>query len=270
MKNLITNNIAASTLNNLHSNRELFYFFCWRDIKVRYKQTFVGIAWVILQPFLSMVVFSFIFGSISGFSSGNIPYPLFVFSGLIYWNLFSRSLSSASECIIVNQNLIKKIYLSKIIILLASVIVNLVDFFFAFLFLLFLNLYYHYQLPLGAILFTPVALLILLLLAIGGGAVLAVWNVYYRDVRFIIPYMLQIFLFLTPVVYSLDKINNTYKSLLLLNPLTGVMSGVRSLFFGVEQFNYQIIFISIIFSLIIFFTGIFYFQSQEKKFAEVV
>lgn len=248
--------------------RELFYFLAWRDIKVRYKQTTIGIIWAILQPFLTMIVFTFFFNKVAGISSGNIPYPLFAFTGLIFWNYFSSALSDTSNSLIANQSIITKVFFPRIIIPFSTAIVPLVDFFFAFLLLIVLFFVFHIQInPLELLIIIP-ALLLSFITALGFGEFLAILNVQYRDIRYALPFFIQLLLFVTPVIYSINKLPKEFQLLLYLNPLTGVIEASRSVLLHQSNVNINGIAISIVSSCFLFLLGGFFFTKYERDIAD--
>jgi len=256
-------------LKELWRFRELFYFLSWRDIKVRYKQTFLGIAWAVLQPFLAMVVFSIFFGKVAGISGGEIPYPIFVYSGLLFWNYFANSLSTASNSLIAAQNIIQKVYFPKIIIPLSSTLVFLLDFFFSFIILIGLMFYYHFfPTIIGALLVIP-ALVITFLSLSGLSLIFSSINVKYRDVRYALPFFIQILIFLTPVIYP-ASILGKHQWLMYLNPMSGVIETVRTGLLGVGAINWSVFGFSALLSILLFLLGIMYFKRSERFFADII
>lgn len=237
---------------------------------MRYKQTIVGIFWVILQPFLAMMVFTFVFGTIAKISTGDIPYPVFVYSGLILWNLFARSVITASDSITSNRALVKSVYFPKITLPLAAVATNLVDFLAAFLVLLILMIYFSVKPNLVGFFILPIAIFIIMLLSSGIGSILASLNAVYRDIRFVVPYALQIALFLTPVVYPTDFVGERYRIILILNPLVGVIETARVSLLTTANIRFSPLLGSIILSWLIFFLGVYYFQKKEAKISDVI
>src|SRR3989344_4756928 len=187
--------------------RGLFYFLAWRDVKVRYKQTVFGVGWAVLQPFIMMVVFSIIFGKIAKIPSDSIPYPVFVYTGLLLWNLFSSSLGGVSQSLVGNATIIQKVYVPKLIIAVSSVLVYLVDFFFASLVLMGIMIYYHFLPDLRGLLILPLVLFITIVSSLGLGLFLAALNVRYRDVRYVLPFFIQLLIFVTPVIYPISIIS---------------------------------------------------------------
>src|SRR3989344_6474889 len=220
--------------------KELLYFFVWRDIKVRYKQTIIGIGWAIFQPFVTMVVFSVFFGKLIQVPSDGIPYPIFVYTGLLFWQLFSSALGDTSNSLIANASIVTKVYFPRIILPLADTANKFVDLFFASLALIFLMFHYGYMPGLSGILLIPVLLLITAGTAVGAGLILASINVKYRDVRYILPYFMQILLFLTPVIYP-SSIAGKYAWLLAANPMTGVIKAARGALLGTEPVNWLLL-----------------------------
>lgn len=272
MEKIITSRSSSllSGLKETWKNRELLYYLSLRDIKVRYKQTIAGFVWLLLQPILTVLVFTFLFGQITNISSSNIPYPIFVFSGLIFWNLFSRSIITASESIVANQNLVKKVAFPRIILPLASIGVHLVDFFFSFIIFLILIFIFRYQPSILGFAILPFILLITLILSIGIGCFFASINVKYRDVRLLLPFLIQLLFFLTPIIYPLRSISSNYRILLLLNPFAGIVETFKGVFFKTQSIDIKVIFFSSALSIIIFFIGINKFQRSEKYFADIV
>lgn len=250
--------------------RELFYFFAWRDIKLRYKQAVLGIAWAILQPFLMMVVFSIIFGRLANISSDNIPYPIFVYAGLLLWNVFSNSLNNASYSLISNINIIQKIYLPRIILPISSIVVSLLDFIFAFLIFGGIILYYRFPPNLWGLLLLPLLLFITVVAALGLGLFLAALNVKYRDVRHALPFFTQLLIFTAPVIYPVSIIPKSYQWILALNPMTGVIEIFKSSFLGTGELNWGTFTISIIASIVFLVFGLWYFLKTEKTFADII
>ncbi len=256
-------------LKELWRFKELFYFLAWRDIKVRYKQTSMGIAWAVLQPFLTMVIFSVIFGRLAGISSGAIPYPIFVYSGLLFWNYFSNALSTASSSLVAEQNIIQKVYFPKIIIPLASTFVFLLDFFFASIVLGGLMIYYHFSPTLTGVLLLVPSLIITFFCISGLGLIFSSVNVKYRDVRYALPFFIQLLLFLTPVIYP-ASILGKHQWLLYLNPMSGVIETMRAGLLGVGTVNWPIFGFSALLSILLFILGLLYFNKSERFFADII
>lgn len=250
--------------------RELLYIFAWRDIKVRYKQTIFGIGWAIFQPFVTMVILSVIFGRLAAVPSEGIPYPIFLYTGLLLWNYFSSALTSASDCLVSNEGIIKKVYFPRLILPLSTAVTPLVDFCFAFLVLIGMMIYFHYTPTLLGIVFLPILLLISLLSASGLGFFLASVNVKFRDVRYILPFLIQLLLYITPVIYPLSIIPEKYRWIMLLNPMTGILSFARATMLGSGSVDWLQLGFSGLISLIILFLGIVYFRKTERFFADIL
>lgn len=262
--------LAGLNFKEIWSYRELFYFFAWRDIKLRYRQTFFGIAWAVMQPFITMVVFSVVFGKLAEMPSDNIPYPIFVYAGLLLWNIFSNSLNFASQSLIGSANIIQKIYLPKIIIPAASVVVTLVDFLFAGLIFLGIIFYYGFIPHFQGLLLLPILLLITILASLGLGWFFAAVNVRYRDIRYALPFFIQLLIFITPVIYPISIVPNAYKWLLTINPMTGVIETFKAGFLGTMPINWTVLAISAVMSILFFIFGLVYFLKTEKTFADII
>lgn len=262
--------LAVLDIQELWKYRELLYFLSWRDIKLRYRQTVIGVAWAILQPFVMMVVFSIVFGGIAKVPSDNIPYPIFAFSGLLLWNIFSNSLNNASQSLISSSNIIQKVYLPRIILPTASIMVTLVDFFFAFIVFMGILIYFQFLPNLIGFLFIIPLVFITLVASLGLGLFLAALNVKYRDVRYALPFFIQIMIFVTPVIYPISIVSEKYKWILALNPMTGVIETFRSLFLGTSNIDWVTLLISTIVSVLMLVFGIWYFLKTEKTFADII
>lgn len=256
-------------LKELWHYKELFYIFAWRDIKVRYKQTAIGVLWAILQPFLSMVVFSVFFGGLANIPSSGIPYPIFVFSGLLFWNYFSTSLTSSSNSLVSNEAIIKKIYFPRLLLPLSATITPLVDFFLAGVILAGLMVYYHFAPTLLGLLLVPVLIIITLLTASGVGAFLASINVRYRDVREALPFFIQILFFVTPVIYPTTLVPERFQWLLGLNPMSGIIEAARAGIVGTGDVNFPLLGVAAIMAVLFFVFGLYYFKKTERIFADV-
>lgn len=249
--------------------KELLYFFVWRDLKVRYKQTAIGAGWAIIQPFFAMVVFSVFFGTLAKMPSDGIPYPIFVYTGLLFWQFFSASLSETSSTLISNRSIITKVYFPRLILPISSIAVQFVDFFVASIVLVFLMFYYGFVPHFSGLLLIPFLLLISFLAAMGGGMVLASLNVKYRDIRYIFPYFIQLMMFLTPVIYP-PSIAGKYAWILSINPMTGVIKGARGAILGTEVVNWLLLSISLLAVIILFVLGLYMFKKAERHFADII
>lgn len=250
--------------------RELLIVFAWRDIKVRYKQTILGATWAILQPLISMFIFTIFFGNFAKISSGNLPYPLFVLTGLVFWNYFSGILSRASSSLIENEGIVKKVYFPREILPLSTVGGNLIDFGISLLLLVFVSLYFHIVPNISALFIVPIGIIIGTLGAGGLGLLLASLNVKYRDVRYALPFFIQIMIFLTPVIYPTSIMRQSFRYVIALNPMTGVIDAARMVFSGGSEINILILAISGASSLLLFIVGLYYFKSTERFFADLV
>jgi len=249
--------------------KELFYIFSWRDIKVRYKQTAIGVIWALIQPIMLMVVFSVFFGNLVGVRSDGIPYPIFAFSGLLFWNYFSASLTKSSNTLVENENVIKKIYFPRLILPFSAAITPLVELFIAFLVYVGLMIYYQYTPSLEGILLLPLLIIISFLSASGLGSFLAAINVRYRDIREALPFLIQTLFFVTPVIYPTTLVPEKFQWILALNPMTGIIETSRAGMIGNQPINYSLLSISAIVAIVLFVLGIFYFRKTERVFADI-
>lgn len=250
--------------------RELLYIFAWRDIKVRYKQTIFGILWVIFQPFVTMTIFTFFFGKMAKIPSGELPYSLFVLCGLVFWTFFSGTISHASDSLVANEGIIKKVYFPKILLPLSSVITGLVDFFINLILLIIFAIFLGITVrPIGLIIF-PLAIFLTSITSIGLGLILSSFNVKYRDVRYILPFFIQILLFVTPIIYPLSIVSSTNRIIMALNPMTTVVEAVRFVFSPTYMLRPELVLISLICAILIFIFGLWYFRRTEDFFADIV
>jgi lipopolysaccharide transport system permease protein len=249
--------------------KELLYFFVWRDLKVRYKQTFIGVAWAIFQPFITMVVFSVFFGGLAKIPSDGVPYPIFVYVGLLFWQFFSSALSDTSNALISNQAIVTKVYFPRLILPISSVVTKFIDFAVATLILVGLMIYYGYMPHISGLLIIPLLLLITFMASVGIGLFLASINVKYRDVRYALPFFIQIMLFLTPVIYP-ASIAGKYSFILALNPMMGVIQGARAALLGTTPINWALINISLVGTLILMVFGVYIFKKTERYFADII
>jgi lipopolysaccharide transport system permease protein len=252
----------------LWAYRELLYVLTMRDIRVRYKQTVLGFAWAIIQPMMMMVVFSIFFGHLAQIPSDGHPYPIFVYAALLPWSFFSNSITSSANSVVGSANLVSKVYFPRLIIPLSSVGSGLVDFAIATTILLLLMIYYGVSWTFN-LLIVPLLVAEVVLTALGVGTFLAALNVAYRDFRYVIPFMVQFWLFATPVVYPASIVPPQWQWTLYLNPMAGVVEGFRSAFLG-QSFDASLLLISLVVSTILFGAGITYFQKVERRFADVI
>ena len=249
--------------------RELIYFLTWRDIMVRYKQTVLGAAWAVIQPFFTMVVFSVFFGKLAKLSSEGIPYPVFAYCALLPWHYFAEAMSRSSSSLVGSSNLITKVYFPRLVIPLSSVLSPVVDFVIAFVVLVGMMLYYGMR-PTAAIVWLPLFLLLALVTALGVGMWLSALNVQYRDVRYVIPFLTQFWMFATPVAYSSSLVPERWRALYGLNPMAGVVEGFRWALLGTGQTPGPMLAVSVAVVLLLLVSGAFYFRRMEKTFADVV
>jgi len=256
-------------LRELWDYRELLYFFSWRDIKVRYKQTTIGIAWAVFQPLITMVIFSVFFGRLAEIPSDGVPYPIFVFIGLLFWQFFSGSLSDTSNSLVSNQAIVTKVYFPRLILPISAVIVKMVDFLIASVILIGLMIYYHFTPTLLGIAVFPILLIITFMASIGFGLFLASINVKYRDVRYVLPFFIQILMYLTPVIYP-ASIAGKYSWILALNPMTGVIQTARTALLGTTPINWLLVTISFVATVIVMLVGIYTFKKTERYFADII
>jgi lipopolysaccharide transport system permease protein len=250
--------------------RELFYFLAWRDILVRYKQTAIGIAWALIRPFLTMVVFTVVFGNLAKLPSEGVPYPILVFSAMLPWQFFANALSECSNSLIGNANLISKVYFPRLIVPVSAIVVSFVDFMISGIILLGLMAYYNYV-PSWRILMLPVFVAIAFAASIGAGLLFASLNVKYRDFRFIVPFITQIGLYISPVGFSSNIVPEQYRLLYSLNPMVGVIDGFRWSILGGDAKLYLPGFalsLGLVFLMLII--GIVYFRKMERTFADVI
>lgn len=259
---------SAIELRDLWAFRELLYFLTWRDVKVRYKQTELGIAWAILQPLLTMLIFTLFFGRLAGIPSDNIPYPIFAYAGLLPWTFFANAISNSGNSLVGNANLITKVYFPRMMIPGATVAAGLVDFAIAFVILVILMIYYGVA-PTWSVLMFPVLVVLTTVLALGVGLWLSALNVKYRDVRFALPFMVQLWMFVSPVIYPASFLPGKLRWLIALNPMTGVIEGYRSALFG-KPFKWGSLAISTAITFILFVYASIHFRRMEKSFADIV
>jgi len=256
-------------LGELWQYRELLYFLVWRDIKVRYKQTALGAAWAIIQPLFTMVIFSLFFGRLAKMPSDGIPYPLFTFAALVPWTFFANGLNQSSNSLVASANLLKKVYFPRLVIPIATVLAGVVDFALSFAVLLGLMAFYGIA-PTIQIVWTPLLLLLALVTSLGVGLWLSALNVKYRDVRYIAPFIIQIWMFSTPIVYPSSLLSGVWRTIYGLNPMVGVVEGFRWTLLGTSTAPGFMIGLSAIVSFLILVGGAFYFRHMEKTFADIV
>jgi lipopolysaccharide transport system permease protein len=265
-----TKGLAALNLRDLWIYRELIFFMMWRDVKVKYKQTLLGMAWAVIQPVMTMLVFTFLFDRIAKLPTDGIPYPVFSFTALLPWGLFVVALNQGSRSLVAHNNMVTKIYFPRLILPMSSVFAGLVDFAIAFVILVGLMLYFRVT-PAYELLWTlPFFLLLALITALGVALWLSAFNVKYRDVNHALPFLTQFWLFLTPVAYSSSVISEKWQLVYSLNPMAGVVNGFRWALLGSGNGPDITLWISATISILIFISGLFYFRSMEKTFADTI
>jgi lipopolysaccharide transport system permease protein len=249
--------------------RELLYFLVWRDVKVRYKQTALGASWAVIQPFFTMVVFSVFFGKLASVPSDGVPYPIFSFAALVPWTFFATGLANGSNSLVGSANLIKKVYFPRLTIPIATVLAGVVDFAIAFAMLLVMMLWYG-VVPTVAALWLPLLVILALVTSLGAGLWLSALNVQYRDVKYVVPFLTQFWMFATPVAYPSSLLSEPWRTLYGINPMVGVVEGFRWALLGTATRPGPILFVSSAAALVLFVSGAFYFRRMERTFADVV
>lgn len=261
---------AHLRLRELWNYRELLYFLTWRDIKVRYKQTILGASWAIIQPFFTMVVFSLFFGRLASIPSDGIPYPIFSYAALVPWTFFANGLSESANSLVGSQNLIKKVYFPRLVIPISTVGSGMIDFTLAFLVLLGMMLFYGIV-PTINVIWLPLLLLLAFITSLGAGLWLSALNVQFRDVRYVVPFLVQFWLFATPIAYPSSLIENPVLRVVYgINPMAGVVEGFRWALLGTDTAPGGMILVSAGAALVLFISGLYYFRRMEKSFADVV
>lgn len=256
-------------LGNLWKYREMLYFLSWRDVKVRYKQTLLGAGWAILQPFLTMLIFLVLFRRIAKFPSGGVPYPIFAYAGLVVWIFFSYGITQASNSLVLNAELVRKVYFPRLAVPLAAILPGALDFAVASVILIGMMVFYGIA-PTINVLWLPAFLFLALLTTVGLGVWLSALSVQYRDVRFAVPFLVQVWLFATPVAYPASLFGEPWRSLLGLNPMAGVVEGFRWSLLGTETAVGSLIGISTLTAVVVLLSGSLYFARVERTFADVI
>jgi lipopolysaccharide transport system permease protein len=254
----------------LRAYRELFFFLVWRDVKVRYAQTVLGAGWAIIQPLMTMVVFTVIFGGFAQIPSDGVPYSVFSLAALVPWSYFSGALTGASGSLVSSQNLLTKVYFPRLIIPMSRVISGLISFGISLLVLLAMQLAFGIVPSAWTLVVIPVSILVMMMTAAGVGSWLASLQVQYRDVGTIAGFMVQVWMYASPIVYPLSLVPEQYRLVYMLNPMVGVVEGFRSVLLGTQPFNMTAMALSLVVSSLLFISGILYFRSVEDRFADVV
>ena len=260
----------ALDLREILEYRDLLFFLVWRDIKVKYKQTALGVIWVILQPILATVLFSVIFGKLTKVPSDGIPYPLFVYSGLLLWNFFSAALNSSGNSLVANSNLITKVYFPRLIIPASATLAGIPDFLISSVIFAGMCIFYNAAPHAVGIILIPLLVVGVIMIAVGCGLWLSALNVEYRDFQYVIPFFIQILMFATPVIYPATLFPEKYRWLLALNPMGGIIEAFRALSIGHRPVDWELLLISMTVIFLIFFTGLLYFKKVERSFADVI
>jgi lipopolysaccharide transport system permease protein len=255
-------------LAELWEYRELLYFLSWREVKVKYKQTALGAAWAIIQPFFTMVVFSLFFGKLAKIPSDGLPYPIWSYAALLPWHYFAQSLTQASNSLVGNSNLIKKVYFPRLVVPISGVLSGVIDFAIAFVILLGMMAWYH-VVPTWAVVLLPLFLLLALVTALGVSLWLSALNVEYRDFRYIVPFLTQFWMFATPVAYPSSLLPEPWRTVYGINPMVGVVEGFRWALLGTNPPG-PMLAVSVLVALAILVSGAYYFRRMEKSFADVV
>jgi lipopolysaccharide transport system permease protein len=257
-------------LRELSEYREVLYFLIWRDIKVRYRQTLIGATWAIIQPLLTMVVFAVFFGRLAKMPSDGLPYPLFAFTALVPWTFFARALAQCSESLVANQHLITKVYIPRLLLPLARVLGGLPDLGLSFVTLLGMVWWYQHLPGLVAVVWVPALVLLAMATALGVGLWLSALNVEYRDIQHVVPFLIQLWLFATPIAYPSSLLSEPWRTVYALNPMVGVVEGFRWALLGGASPPLAILAASALATLIMLITGAFFFRRVERSFADVI
>jgi len=261
--------VRANWSKELWKYRELLYFLAWRDVKVRYKQAVLGGLWAVIQPLFAMIIFTLFFGKLAGIPSDGIPYPLFSFCALVPWMYFSSTLSQAGNSLITNRNLITKVYFPRVLLPAATALGGLLDFLVGSVFLGFMMLYYGVR-PGWSLLLYPLFMFVMLILVIGVSMLLAALNVRYRDIKYAIPFLVQFWLFVTPIIYPSTFFPRRYQNLLAMNPMCGLIEGFRACLFPGRPIDLSVVGISLAVTVLLFSFGALYFRRTERVFADIV
>jgi len=261
--------MRKESIRELWRYRELLYFFAWRDIKLRYRQAALGVAWAVIQPLFTMIIFTLFFGNLARMPSDGIPYPLFAYCALVPWTYFSTVLALAGNSLVSNSSLLTKIYFPRVLLPASAALAGLLDFIVGSAFLVVLMAWYHVR-PSWALAFIPLLILLMMMLTTGVGMLLAAVNVRYRDVKYVLPFLIQIWLFATPIIYPVTIVPARFRPILALNPCWGMIDGFRACLFPGRTVNPGLIAVSITVAVTMFVIGVFYFLKAEKDFADVI
>lgn len=256
-------------LGELWEYRELVYFLIWRDIKVRYKQTVLGASWAIIQPFVTMVVFSLFFGKLAKIPSDGLPYPVFAYAALVPWTFFANGMANASQCLVASSHLVKKVYFPRVSMPISSVLSGGLDFILAFVVLLGMMAYYGIF-PTMHIVWLPLLLVLALVTALGVGLWMSALNVIYRDIRYVVPFLVQLWMFATPIAYPGSLVPEVWRPVYAINPMVGVIEGFRWALLGTDTAPTLMLIPSSIVAAILLVSGMIFFRNMEGHFADVV
>ncbi len=250
--------------------RDLFYYLTWRDVKVKYKQTVVGVLWAVFQPFATMIVFSIFFGKFVGVPSDGTPYPIFVYIGLLFWNLFSSSLNEVAGSFVSNERIITKVYFPRIILPVSTILTNVLDFLISGAMFVVLMVYYQFIPNLQGLLLLPLLFIMTVVSTLGIGLLFASFNVKYRDVRYVLPFFMQLLIFITPVIYPVSIVSARYRWILGLNPMSGVIDAARAGLLGTKPVDWMLLGISFASMTVYTVIGYIFFKKTERYFADVI
>lgn len=262
-------NAAVQWISEFWIYRELLYFLAWREVKVRYKQAALGAAWAIIQPLFTMIIFTLFFGRLAGVPSDGIPYPLFSFCALVPWTYFSGTLGLAGNSLVSNATLVTKVYFPRVLLPSATIISGMLDFAIGSVFLVLMMAYYHVR-PGWNLVFLPLFVLAMMLLALGISLLLAAINVRYRDVKYALPFIVQIWLFVTPIIYPVTFLPAKYQKILAFNPMAGIVEGIRACLFASREMPWKLVGISFSVTFVVLIFGAVYFRKTERTFADIV
>jgi lipopolysaccharide transport system permease protein len=262
---------SALNLADLWRYRELIFFLTWRDLKVRYKQTILGVAWAVIRPVITMVIYSLIFGNLAQLDSEGVPYSIFTYVALLPWQLFSKAMNDAGRSMVSNRNMVTKIYFPRLVIPVSTILSGLADFLIAFVILIGMMIYFQVPITLNA-LYLPLFLLLALVTALGVGLWFSALNVYYRDVGYVLPFLTEVWKYITPVAYSAQYITGRWQFIYALNPMAGVVQGFRWALLGttLDASALTTMSISAFVAVVVLITGLFYFRRMERSFADMV
>ena len=261
--------MRSDFISELWRYRELLYFFAWREIKLRYRQAAFGAAWAVIQPLFNMIIFTLLFGRLAKVPSDGIPYPIFCYCALVPWTYFASVLGTASNSLINHDSLLTKVYFPRVLLPAGTALAGLLDFLVGSILLVALMIYYHVAAS-WALLLSPLVILVLVLLTTGVSLILAAANVRYRDIRYALPFLIQIWLFATPVIYPVSMIPERFRPILALNPCWGIVDAFRACLFPGLPFNFRLIGTSMVVAIGVFLVGVYYFHHEERTFADII